>query len=167
MRNDEATTSPEQQQANRWIEKGNHFHAQEKYSKAVEAYEKAIEIYPPYRMYKFIIGEMLMSMRKYQAAAEAYREVLEFTPDHEQAWSDLGRCLLVMDRAEEAVEAFNRAIDLDAEYVEPLYYGALAYGRLGEHGVAERYLRRALMLKPEWTPYAREDPLLSRYLDEA
>ncbi len=167
MRTAEEALSPEQQQANQWVEKANRFYAAEQYPKAIDAYREAIELYPPYRMYNFIVGELLMRARKYQAAAEAYRDVLDLTPDHEQAWSDLGQCLLVMDCTTEAVEAFDRAIDLAPEYVEPLYYGALARGRLGEHGVAERYLRRALMLKPEWASYAREDPVLRRYLDAA
>jgi tetratricopeptide (TPR) repeat protein len=153
-----------QEQANEFAQQGTAFHSQKKYEQAIEAYEKAIALFPPYRAYKFIIGEMLFELRRVEEAAQAFRETLEFTPDHEQAWNDLGQCLLLLGRHEQALQAFECAIEIKPDYVEALYNGAMAHARLQHPAKAKAYLAKVLTLRPDWEPYARENALLKEYL---
>lgn len=153
-----------QEQANEFARQGNLFHSQKQYEQAIEAYEKAIVLFPPYRAYKFIIGEMLFELRRFEEAAHAYRETLEFTPDHEQAWNDLGKCLLLLGRHEQALQAFECAIEIEPDYVEALYYGAMAHAKLENSAKAKVYLAKALELHPGWEAHARENALLKEYL---
>jgi tetratricopeptide (TPR) repeat protein len=156
--------NPQQSQANAFIRTAQELQTQNRYEEAIAAYEKAIDLFPIYRSYKFLIGDLYFRLQNYTAAAQAYWAVLEDTPEHAQAWSSLGQCLLLLKQVSKAVEAFDHAVEIDEQLVEAWYYGALAYSYLDQPQETKKRLQRALQLRPDWEPLARQEPLLKTYL---
>jgi len=153
-----------QEKANRLIKQGNHFFDKKMYEKAIVAYKEAIRVYPDYQAYTFIIGECFLKLERFEEAMQAYHETIEHTPGHDQAWNGLGQCLMLQGRDKEAIQAFEEAININVEYSESLYYGAMVYTKLGNSGKAKDFLQRSLAIHPDWALYAKQNPLLKPYL---
>lgn len=153
-----------QQQANAAIERANAHHQAKRYEEAIAAYREGMALVPMYRLYQFVVGEMLFELQRYDEAVVAYQDTLEQTPDHEQAWNDLGNCLMVLDRLDEAEAAFNRAVELKPDYVESLYHGAMLAAKRGDEEKARHHLKKAIALRPAWRREAAKNALLKPYL---
>ncbi|CAG0933343.1 hypothetical protein TFLX_03012 [Thermoflexales bacterium] len=160
----ERTMDANQSQANSLIQQAQEWQKQSNYAKAIEAYEQAIALFPPYASFNLIVGDLYFRLQNYTAASQAYWAVLETIPEHAQAWSSLGQCLLLLKQVSKAVEAFDHAVEIDDQLVEAWYYGALAYGYLGQIQETKERLQRALQLRPDWEAVARQEPLLKAHL---
>lgn len=158
-----------QTQAEEHIKQANAFHRQGDYEKAIAAYREAIALMPDaptYQAYQFMIGDMLEEMGQYEKAVEAYQKTVHVVSHYDEAWFNLGRCLMRLGRDKEALQAIDRFLEItesrsETEIVEPRnwlemnerigeawYNGAVIRAKQGEVEEAERYLEKALEVRP-------------------
>ena len=107
---------------------------------------------------------MLFKLQRHVEAAEAYEAAVRACPDHEQAWANPGQCYLLLDRVPEAAQAFDPCLAVDARSELALYYGAMAYAKLGQPAQVRAYLERVLRNRPDWRRVAEVDELLKGYV---
>jgi tetratricopeptide (TPR) repeat protein len=155
-----------EQQAYDLIKQANQLAAAEP-EQAISLYQAAMALLPDSPImgaYNFPVGDMLFRLKRYSEAASAYQKAIDFVPEHAQAWCGLGQCQLMQGRYEDAVHSFEQSCSLESDNAEAWYYGALAYGKLGDDQHTRDCLQRALKLRPAWKAAAQQDALLKQYL---
>jgi protein O-GlcNAc transferase len=85
-----------------------------------------------------------------EVAAQIYRNILAAEPNHAQSWHLLGVVALQHNQFPTAVEYIERAIALDASRSPFFANLGVAYRNLGRHRDAERVLRHALEMAPQF-----------------
>ncbi|HTR53716.1 MAG TPA: tetratricopeptide repeat protein [Kofleriaceae bacterium] len=97
--------------------------------------------------------ELYRTERFADAAARFQRAVTVF-PKHAVGWKGLGNALLNLGRPHDAARAFDQAIGLQPGSASALWGGALAHAEIGNKVIAQNYLRRTLVLQPQWIEMA-------------
>lgn len=154
----------DQQKANQLIKQGNQFFSEKLWAQAAQYYEQAITLNNCYPFY-LVVGDCYFNNRDYKAAENAFRCLLDFTPEHDQGWWRLGRTVMMQNRFQEAEEFYEKAIALNTQDVEPYYYGAQMKHLNDKKEEVLALLKKALEIRPDWSQYALEDPLLKEYVN--
>jgi Tfp pilus assembly protein PilF len=101
------------------------------------------------------LGTALLAAGRFAEAGDAFTAALQVNPEHCNAHYNLGRALVSQGRDHESLAPSGRALDCyvkvghRADYIaDTLANLGLAHTRLGNHAVAERYLREQLRITP-------------------
>ncbi|WP_409432544.1 tetratricopeptide repeat protein [Litorimonas sp. RW-G-Af-16] len=99
-------------------------------------------------------GVLQMRKGEYAAAKADYEIALKMKPELTEAYINYGATLLYLNETDAALTALNTAIDdLGADQIpEALYNRALVHDRQENFKAAYYDLKRALELRPDWTP---------------
>lgn len=91
---------------------------------------------------------------RYAEAADGYQRLLSLAPELPTAWYNLGFCLRRCGRFEQALAAYQRAIEGGLSEAEEVHLNrsVILMDHLNREEEAERELRRALALNPNYAP---------------
>lgn len=99
------------------------------------------------------IGILNMRAGHYDKARDWYDDALAMAPKEPLIFVNYSACEIFMGNYSKAVELASTAIELGTDKeVEALYNRAIAYDRMDQFTPAYRDLKRALELRPDWTP---------------
>ncbi len=109
-------------------------------------------------------GELLAFRNKTDKAKAALGQALQLDPRNARANEAMGQLFLRLDNREEARKYFAAAADLNSESCMANFYAAQAITlQNGDPDLAERYLRKAVTVNPEFAPaYGELSQLLRR-----
>lgn len=96
------------------------------------------------------LGAALARAGRHEEAIGALREAVRLEPRLAAAWYNLGVLLAEAGRVDEALDAFASALRADARDADAHYARGVLLARRGEREAAERHLRSALALRPDW-----------------
>jgi len=97
-----------------WINKGNVFFGQKKFSEAVLCYDEALVKYDPNSIVALHNkGAALFNLSRFDLAIGCYNEILRIDPNHIDVWTDKGEALIGLGRYSEAIKCFEKIIKLD------------------------------------------------------
>ncbi len=136
------------------------------WQKAAQAYAQAVRLKPRDYWALVNLGLALFSLGRWREAAEVYRKAAEVAPSEPAPWEKLAQILEHMGNEKAAVEAAMTAADryarseqlekaihmweyaarLAPSYLEPHYYAALAYQKLGRKYEAVPHFLYAIAL---------------------
>jgi cytochrome c-type biogenesis protein CcmH/NrfG len=101
----------------------------------------------------FLVGLVALEMHDRRTALSAFGSVTRLQPDHAAAWAQLAKLFIgdgQLNRADAALEQVARA-DPDDPMVCDLV--GTIYTRMGEHGAARNWYRKAIEIKHKHPPY--------------
>jgi serine/threonine protein kinase/tetratricopeptide (TPR) repeat protein len=130
------------------------------FAEATRLFERSVQIKPALAAYSNL-GTAYFFQRQFQKAATAYSKALEFRDRDYVTWGNLGDAQYFTPGERNLSPAsYQKAIELAEQNlkVNPKDAGALGsiamyYAMLGQHQEAQKYLQRALELKPEGPDY--------------
>jgi cytochrome c-type biogenesis protein CcmH/NrfG len=114
---------------------------------------QVLEIQPDLVEGHFLVGLVSLEMRDRRTALSAFGSVTKLQPDHPAAWAQLAKLFIgdgQLNRADAALEKVARA-DPDDPMVCDIV--GTIYTRMGEHGAARSWYRKAIKNKPNNPPY--------------
>lgn len=101
-------------------------------------------------------GILLMRGGEHAKSLASYDKALKLKPALHEAHINRGACLIFLDRTDEAITVLTRSIETSEDHLpDALYNRAIAYERMGEVKAAYLDFKRALELRPGWTPAER------------
>jgi len=130
-----------------YIELGQIYRNQAKYSQAEEAFKKAIELNPGNDEAYLSLGRLYVQRNNRTQAEEAFKKAIELNPGDDIAYLSLGSLYLEENNRPQAEELFKKAIELNPEN-DKLYAGlAIAYNDIDLYEVAQAYYNKANELR--------------------
>jgi Tfp pilus assembly protein PilF len=100
-------------------------------------------------------GKYLSTHNRYEEGLRHFQEALRIRPGYPQARINFCYTLLILNRIDEAIDCYNKAIQERNEWqgMYEIYQGlGWAYEQKGNLYLAETNYRKALELKPDYTP---------------
>jgi tetratricopeptide (TPR) repeat protein len=92
------------------------------------------------------LGGLRLAMWDFAGCLEATREAVRLRPDLAAAHFNMGQAHLYLNQPEELLHCCQRVLELEREHAAAHYFAAAACLALGDLGVAERHLGRAMEL---------------------
>ena len=145
--------SLDQEEALRYLEKGNESHRQGDIEGAVENYRKSIQLHPTAEAHTFL-GWMYSFQGRIEAAIQECKTAIAVDPDFGNPYNDIGVYLMQQGRMDEAEPWFRQAIQ--AVRYEPRHFPHLNLGRIH---LARREFGKALAEFRKAAERAPEDPV--------
>ena len=114
---------------------------------------QALSMQPDLAEGHFLVGLVALEMRDRRTALSAFGSVTRLQPDHAAAWAQLAKLFIgdgQLNRADAALEAVARAKTSDPMVCDLV---GNMYTRMGEHGIARDWYRKAIAGRPDHPPY--------------
>lgn len=101
----------------------------------------------------FLVGLVALEMRDRRTALSAFGSVTKLQPDHPAAWAQLAKLFIGDGQLNRADAALEKVASADPE--DPMVCDLVGtiYTRMGEHGRARDWYRRAINKQPNHPPY--------------
>jgi len=118
---------------------------------ALKIIDKAIKLYPySAELYKEK-GTILGWQRNYQEAVRALKEAIKLSPEYGAAYRTLGDVYYWMKDYIHAIGAYKKAASIEHDNIENYILLAKTYRAMGQPGLAEEAIKRALRINPDDT----------------
>ncbi len=99
------------------------------------------------------LGILLMRAGRNAEARKHYEKAITMTPSLPEAYINNSAALIYMGEYRAAITAIDTAIEIGTTKMpEALYNRAIAYDNLRDYNRAYADLKKALELRPDWTP---------------
>ncbi len=119
-------------------------------AKAVTLIEKAVRLDPKSALFKFHLGNVLMSEKKFREAAVAFRQAVVLQPALAQAHYNLANALRASDDWSGAIDAYRKAIRHNPAYAEAYNNLALTLVHEKKYDEALEQAKKAVAIAPEY-----------------
>lgn len=120
------------------------------HEEAINMYKKAIEHYPEYAPYYFRIASECNYMKDYETALTYINKVIEIDPSMLQAWMKKSYILSCLRKNEEFLNSSKKAHELDPKNIFTNQNLAIAYYRINNFDMAEKYCNEGLKIDPNY-----------------
>jgi tetratricopeptide (TPR) repeat protein len=107
--------------AEKHLNQGNAYFAQERYQEAIDAYKQAIQIEPDYAEAHYYLGLVYGKQERYQEAINAFKQAIQIKPDYAEAHYYLGLCYVALGDRGSALEEYKILKTLDQNLANKLY----------------------------------------------
>jgi|GEM_PF-1504214 len=118
---------------------------------AADYLAKAIQLIPLEDAY-IKLGLSLGETGKTDASIGVFEDACRYFPDSADMRTYLGAALRAASRFEEAVSAFLDAVNLDSNHLGANWGLGVTYGMLGQIIMAEKQLKKTILLSPAFAP---------------
>lgn len=116
----------------------------------VNVYQSFLKLDPEDTQAMLNLGKQYYEIQEHEQAEEVLLHLIEKDPENVEAYFYLGRCCLSMEKNTEAIAAYKKLIELQPDNVKGFAELASAYNEIGQQDAAERYVKRALGLDPDY-----------------
>jgi type IV pilus assembly protein PilF len=131
---------------------GEAYLSQKNYTAALGEFLKAEKLNPDDPLLQNDLGLVFMAKEKYGLAVQHFQKAVQLKPDYSLAKNNLGSAYLVRKEWDKAIPVLEE-VTSDMLYATPQFPLAnlgWAYYNKGMYAKAERYLKKALDLKPDF-----------------
>jgi len=125
--------------------------------KALFYIQRAAYAAPKDGFIRFMLGNVLMSLRKYKESAAAYRECCKLAPGDVGACDGLAKCLISLGQYDQACQAFEAAVKANPE-------DAIAYGNYANALVLIAKVKEAVDVARRGLARLPNDPALLEFI---
>ena len=116
----------------------------------VNVYQNFLKLDPEDLEAMLNLGKQYYDMQELEKAEETLLQLVEKDPENVEAYFYLGRSRLSMEKSTEAIAAYKKVIELQPDNVKGFAELASAYNEIGQPDTAERYVKQALGLNPNY-----------------
>ena len=155
--------TPQRLRAQTYITMGINYFSQRRYQEALEAYEQAIAADPSFPNGYVSKANALILLDRAEEAVTICDGVIAREPREGGAYVTKATALHRLGRAEEALAWYRQALEVEPDLFMANYDFACYWAIEGNEAETERYLRRALEIKPQRNALAATDPDFSAY----
>jgi tetratricopeptide (TPR) repeat protein len=117
---------------------------------AVDEYRNALALDPAFVPARFNLGLALQRLGRLEEAAKEYAAVLEIEPLNADAHNNIGSIQLELGHPLDAMAHFSAAMDRDVRSPDAPFNIGLALSAVGRQPEAQRFIERAVGLRPDW-----------------
>jgi len=125
----------------------------------IEVCNQVLAKHPASKQTRFSCARRLARIGRQDLAIETLRAGTELLPNDGEMHRELADALMAMQRFGEAQSSYEQAIGLDPRDAKALLGMGRLCARTGRYAEAEKYLRDAIAIEPDW-------PVLQRELDD-
>jgi type IV pilus assembly protein PilF len=131
---------------------GEAYLSQRNYTAALGELLNAEKLNPQDPLLQNDLGLVFMAKEKYHLAVQHFQKAVQLKPDYSLAKNNLGSAYLVLKQWDKAIPVLEEVTNdlLYATPQFPLSNLGWAYYNKGIYGKAEKYLKKALALKPDF-----------------
>ena len=154
----EAVVEAEPENEAAWYYLGVARYEQDEFEDALDALQQAYELRPGRPGTQLYIGRIYEQLGAYDEAISAYQTELRNRrfKNLAEVFTALGRAYYYSGRYFDAIERLTEALDHNENYVEALFYRALAHDMRDENEEALRDFDAAIAIVDEWDRKARQ-----------
>jgi tetratricopeptide (TPR) repeat protein len=116
--------------------------------KAVECYKKAIESEPDQAEAYYNLGNVFAESHDLTTAKKLFEQAIALSPRDARAHNNLGNIYFEINDYEKALYHYYIAINLEPDYITPLYHAGLVHHTQGNIDAAQVLWQRALQINP-------------------
>ena len=116
----------------------------------VDIYLSYLRLNPEDTQAMLNLGKQYFEIGEGEKALETLTNLIELDPENVEAYFFKGRCCLTLDMSKEAIDAYKKVVELEPDNLKGYSELASAYNEIGEHVAAERHVKKALNLDPNY-----------------
>lgn len=148
-----------------YMEAGDHYFENEELDKALECFSKAVELSPKDTVALHNKGSVLFVMQKYDDAVQAFDALIAIDSEDTSAYLTKGAALFKAGKYDEAIQALNNVVKRDMNDAAAWYYKASAEAMKGNLKLVVPFLTRSAEVEEEFRERAKTDPSFEKVRD--